>query len=102
MLVVFFSRSSLWIVSSTFLFDSCLKCVRVLQQNGHLPSTTTLFKNYAQYGMFVDIRMGALDIIAGFLKGQGQSNSLHGSCAVKQEVLAFVSFLCFSKSQQFT
>ena len=52
-----------------FFVFSCLKCVRVLQQNGHLPSTASLFKNYAQYGMFIDARLAAIDIIAEFLKG---------------------------------
>ncbi|KAF6025696.1 TAF2 [Bugula neritina] len=56
---------------------SCLKCVRTLQQKGHLPSTSTLFKSYAQFGMFIDVRLAALDIISGFLtEGETQKPQL--------------------------
>jgi len=52
--------------------------VRTLQQKGHLPSTSTLFKSYAQFGMFIDVRLAALDIISGFLTGESATitNSL--------------------------
>ncbi|XP_067931725.1 transcription initiation factor TFIID subunit 2-like [Watersipora subatra] len=56
---------------------SCLRCLRVLQQNGHLPSTPTFFKSYAQYGMFIDIRLAALTIISEFLnEGAAQKPQL--------------------------
>lgn len=32
---------------------SCLRAIRRLQQCGHLPSTPTVFRAYAQYGLYI-------------------------------------------------
>ncbi|XP_041045460.1 transcription initiation factor TFIID subunit 2 isoform X5 [Carcharodon carcharias] len=45
---------------------SCLKAIRVLQKNGHIPSDPSLFKSYAEYGHFVDVRIAALEAVVDY------------------------------------
>nr|XP_032810604.1 transcription initiation factor TFIID subunit 2 [Petromyzon marinus] len=47
---------------------SCLKAIRVLQKNGHIPSDPAIFKAYAQAGHFVDIRLAALEALVDFTR----------------------------------
>jgi len=49
--------------------SSCLKAIRVLQKNGHVPSDPALFKSYAEYGHFVDVRIAALEAVVDYTKG---------------------------------
>ncbi|KAF7246909.1 Transcription initiation factor TFIID subunit 2 [Varanus komodoensis] len=46
---------------------SCLNAIRVLQKNGHVPSDPAVFKSYAEYGHFVDIRIAALEAVIHFV-----------------------------------
>ncbi|XP_078698884.1 transcription initiation factor TFIID subunit 2-like [Branchiostoma floridae x Branchiostoma belcheri] len=46
---------------------SCLKAIRTLQKNGHLPSNAALFKSYADPGQFVDVRLVAMEILTDFV-----------------------------------
>ena len=48
---------------------SCLRAIRVLQKNGHVPSDPSLFRSYAEYGHFVDIRIAALEAVVDYTKG---------------------------------
>jgi transcription initiation factor TFIID subunit 2 len=48
-----------------------LRAIRVLQKNGHVPSDASLFKSYAEYGHFVDIRIAALEAVVDYTKGNG-------------------------------
>lgn len=41
----------------------------MLQKNGHVPSDPALFKSYAEYGHFVDIRIAALEAVVDYTKG---------------------------------
>lgn len=41
----------------------------MLQKNGHVPSDPSLFKSYAEYGHFVDIRVAALEAVVDYTKG---------------------------------
>lgn len=41
----------------------------MLQKNGHVPSDPSLFKSYAEYGHFVDIRIAALEAVVDYTKG---------------------------------
>lgn len=54
---------------SKYYFPSCLRAIRVLQKNGHVPSDPALFKSYAEYGHFVDIRIAALEAVVDYTKG---------------------------------
>lgn len=47
---------------------SCLRAIRVLQKNGHVPSDPSLFRSYAEYGHFVDIRIAALEAVVDYTK----------------------------------
>lgn len=51
------------------VFNSCLKAIRQLQKNGHIPSDASLFKSYAKYGHFVDVRVAALDALVDYTRG---------------------------------
>ena len=48
---------------------SCLKAIRQLQKNGHIPSDPSLFKSYAEYGHFVDVRVAALEAVIDYTRG---------------------------------
>ncbi|CAG9763929.1 unnamed protein product [Ceutorhynchus assimilis] len=50
----------------------CLKAIRKLQRFGHLPSRSTLFKFYAQYGQYIDVRLAALECLVEFIKADGK------------------------------
>jgi len=41
----------------------------VLQKNGHVPSDPALFKSYAEYGHFIDVRIAALEAVVDYTKG---------------------------------
>ncbi|XP_076092140.1 transcription initiation factor TFIID subunit 2-like isoform X2 [Mytilus galloprovincialis] len=47
---------------------SCLKAIRILQKNGHLTTDSTFFINYAQYGVFRDVRITALECLVDVIK----------------------------------
>ncbi|XP_065647290.1 transcription initiation factor TFIID subunit 2 isoform X3 [Hydra vulgaris] len=46
---------------------SCLKVIRCMQTNGHIPAESALFKKYSKYGLFEDIRITALKIMVDFV-----------------------------------
>lgn len=48
---------------------SCLRAIRELQKNGHIPSDASLFKSYAEYGHFIDVRIAALDALVDYTRG---------------------------------
>lgn len=51
------------------LCRSCLRAIRMLQKNGHIPSDPSLFKAYAEYGHFVDVRVAALEAVVDYTRG---------------------------------
>lgn len=55
---------------------ACLKAIRKLQKFGHLPSQPTLFKSYASYGHFIDVRLAALECLVDFVKADGKWKDL--------------------------
>ncbi|XP_074031440.1 TATA-box binding protein associated factor 2 [Leptinotarsa decemlineata] len=54
----------------------CLKVIRKLQKFGHLPSRPTLFKSYAAYGNFIDVRLAALECLVDFVRADGKWEDL--------------------------
>lgn len=62
-------NTSVKVVNIHIFFPSCLRAIRVLQKNGHVPSDPALFKSYAEYGHFVDIRIAALEAVVDYTKG---------------------------------
>ncbi|CAH1119125.1 unnamed protein product [Phaedon cochleariae] len=55
---------------------ACLDAIRKLQKFGHLPSRPTLFKSYAVYGHFIDVRLAALECLVDFVKVDGKWDDL--------------------------
>ena len=59
-----------WTLNKGFVFYSCLKAIRILQKNGHLMTDSTFFINYAQYGVFRDVRIAALECLVDVIKSK--------------------------------
>lgn len=55
---------------------ACLKVIRILQKFGHLPSNPHLFRAYATYGQFIDVRIAALEALVDFTKVDGKWEDL--------------------------
>uniref|UniRef100_A0A0A9Y392 Transcription initiation factor TFIID subunit 2 n=3 Tax=Lygus hesperus TaxID=30085 RepID=A0A0A9Y392_LYGHE len=55
---------------------ACLKVIRKLQRFGHLPSTPNLFKSYAAYGQFFEVRMCALEALVDYTVVDGKWSDL--------------------------
>lgn len=51
---------------ASFNVFSCLNTIRKLQKYGHLPSNPTLFRSYAAYGQFIDVRCAAIDALVDY------------------------------------
>lgn len=55
---------------------SCLQAIRILQKNGHLPSDPQIFENYAQYGIYRDVRLAALNALVDYIKADVNAEKL--------------------------
>ncbi|KAF7388812.1 hypothetical protein HZH66_009949 [Vespula vulgaris] len=55
---------------------ACLKVIRILQKFGHLPSNPHLFRAYAAYGQFIDVRIAALEALVDFTRVDGKWEDL--------------------------
>lgn len=55
---------------------SCLKVIRKLQKFGHLPSLPHIYHSYAEYGIFLDLRIAAMECLVDFVKVDGRSEDL--------------------------
>ncbi|XP_067013693.2 transcription initiation factor TFIID subunit 2 [Anabrus simplex] len=55
---------------------ACLKAIRKLQKFGHLPSNPSLFRSYAAYGQFIDVRLAALEGLVDFTRVDGKWDDL--------------------------
>lgn len=61
---------TLWHCCCAFVICSCLRAIRTLQKNGHIPSDPSLFKSYAEHGHFVDVRVAALEALVDYTRGR--------------------------------
>lgn len=50
---------------------SCLKVIRKLQKCGHLPSLPKIYRCYAAYGQYLDLRIAAMECLVDFVKVDG-------------------------------
>ncbi|XP_021967944.1 transcription initiation factor TFIID subunit 2 [Folsomia candida] len=50
----------------------CLKALRKLQKFGHLPNNVEVFKAYAEYGQFHDVRLAALEAVVDYTRTDGK------------------------------
>jgi len=55
---------------------ACLKAIRRLQKMGHLPSNPAFFKEYAQYGVFSEVRLSAVEALVDVLKADQRKEDL--------------------------
>lgn len=55
---------------------SCLKVLRKLQKCGHLPSSSKIYRSYAQYGQYIDVRVAAMECLVDFVKVDGRWEDL--------------------------
>lgn len=51
---------------------ACLKVIRKLQKCGHLPPSSKIYRSYAQYGQYLDVRLAALECLVDYLKVDGK------------------------------
>ena len=50
---------------------SCLKAMRTLQRLGHLPLRADIFRTYAVYPNYVDVRVSAIEQLVDYLARDG-------------------------------
>lgn len=55
---------------------ACIHAIRKLQKFGHLPSNPSLFRSYAAYGQFIDVRLAALEALVDFTRVDGRWEDL--------------------------
>lgn len=55
---------------------SCLKVLRKLQKCGHLPSSSKIYRSYAAYGQYIDVRVAAMECLVDFVKVDGRWEDL--------------------------
>lgn len=55
---------------------ACLKVIRKLQKCGHLPSSPKIYRSYAAYGQYIDLRIAAMECLVDFVKVDGRSEDL--------------------------
>lgn len=55
---------------------ACLKVIRILQKCGHLPSQPKIYRSYAAYGQYIDVRIAALECLVDFVKVDGRWEDL--------------------------
>ncbi|EDW93975.2 transcription initiation factor TFIID subunit 2 [Drosophila yakuba] len=55
---------------------SCLKVIRKLQKFGHLPSLPHIYRSYAEYGIYLDLRIAAMECLVDFVKVDGRIEDL--------------------------
>ena len=55
---------------------ACLKVIRKLQKCGHLPTHPKIYRSYAAYGQYIDVRIAALECLVDFVKVDGRWEDL--------------------------
>ena len=55
---------------------SCLRAIRRLQKMGHLPSNPAFFKEYAQYGVFSEVRVAAIEALIDVTRAEQRKEDL--------------------------
>ena len=55
---------------------SCIKVIRKLQKCGHLPPSPKIYRTYAAYGQYIDLRVAAMECLVDFVKVDGRWEDL--------------------------
>lgn len=51
---------------------ACLKVIRKLQKCGHIPPSSKIYRSYAEYGQYIDVRLAAMECLVDYLKVDGR------------------------------
>lgn len=68
----------------------------MLQKNGHIPSDPSLFKAYAEYGHFVDVRVSALEALVDYTRGRKCYRPHWFHTVVDVDLKMLICFFCIS------
>lgn len=55
---------------------ACLKVLRKLQKCGHLPPNPKIYRSYAAYGQYIDLRVAAMECLVDFVRVDGKWEDL--------------------------
>lgn len=55
---------------------ACLKVIRKLQKCGHIPPSSKIYRSYAAYGQYIDVRVAALECLVDYVKNDGKWDDL--------------------------
>uniref|UniRef100_A0A182VCN1 Transcription initiation factor TFIID subunit 2 n=1 Tax=Anopheles merus TaxID=30066 RepID=A0A182VCN1_ANOME len=55
---------------------ACLKVIRKLQKCGHLPTNPKIYRSYAAYGQYIDVRLAAMECLVDYVKIDGRWEDL--------------------------
>lgn len=55
---------------------SCLKTIRRLQKMSHLPTNAAFFKDYSQYGVFIEVRFAAIEALVDIIRSEQRREDL--------------------------
>jgi transcription initiation factor TFIID subunit 2 len=55
---------------------ACLHAIRKLQKTSHLPPNPELFRDYAKYGQFHDVRLAAIECLVDYVRLEGRQDDL--------------------------
>uniref|UniRef100_A0A8D8N598 Transcription initiation factor TFIID subunit 2 n=5 Tax=Culex pipiens TaxID=7175 RepID=A0A8D8N598_CULPI len=55
---------------------ACLKVIRKLQKCGHLPTNPKIYRSYAEYGQYIDVRVAAMECLVDYVKIDGRWEDL--------------------------
>ena len=56
---------------------ACLHAIRKLQKTSHLPPNPGIFRDYAKYGQFQDIRLAAIECLVDYVKLEGRADDIN-------------------------
>lgn len=51
---------------------ACLKVIRKLQKCGHIPPSAKIYRSYAEYGQYIDVRLASMECLVDYLKVDGK------------------------------
>ncbi|XP_058065181.1 transcription initiation factor TFIID subunit 2 [Anopheles bellator] len=55
---------------------ACIKVIRKLQKCGHLPTNPKIYRSYAAYGQYIDVRLAAMECLVDYVKIDGRWEDL--------------------------
>eukprot|EP00794_Sanderia_malayensis_P014061 gene14062-15527_t len=80
---------------------SCLRVIRALQVNGHIPAESAIFKTYARHGEFKEVRFVAIECLVDFIRVECNEQAFKWllDCAIEDPLSAVRSHIIKSLSE---